>query len=348
MIKLYCIWRLQLNIEWGGGYQEVDNKKSMIKRPKVVVMGGGSGISVVLRGLKYLPLDLTAIVSVADDGGSSGILREEFNSLPPGDLRNVLIALSDVEPIIEEVFQYRFSKDSSIGAHPLGNLLIMAMNGITGNIRESMDKLRKLFNIKAKILPATSEIVTLIGEMEDGSIIRGESQIPNSSQKIKKVYYDKVVKAPEENLKALEEADLIVFGIGSLYTSLIPNLLLQGVKESLKKSKAKKIYICNAMQQPGETDGYSASDHLKAIEEVLEENLLDGIVVDSQKIPLEVLERYRQQNGDRVKIDRENIDVKIIERDILEIDRKGMVRHHPHKLAATLYSLIESWNEFYI
>lgn len=150
----------------------------MNRKPKVVVLGGGSGISVVLRGLKYLPIDLTAIVSVADDGGSSGALRKEFDSPPPGDLRNVLIALSDVEPIIEDVFQYRFKEESSIGAHPLGNLLIMAMNEITGNIGDAVDRLRKLFNIKAKILPATLEKVFLYAETESGKIVEGESNIP--------------------------------------------------------------------------------------------------------------------------------------------------------------------------
>lgn len=323
----------------------------MNKKPKVVVIGGGSGISVVLRGLKYLPVDLTAIVSVADDGGSSGALRKEFDSPPPGDLRNVLIALSDVEPIIEDVFQYRFKEDSSIGAHPLGNLLIMAMNEITGNIGDAVDRLRKLFNIKAKILPATLDNVVLYGETESGKIIEGESNIPCSNEKIKKVFYIEERKAPEKNLQALEEADLIVFGIGSLYTSLIPNLLLQGIKESLIKTKGKVVYVCNAMQQPGETQGYSADDHIEAICDVIGNGIIDEVVVDTREIPEEILERYRKQNSDRVVIDKEKIKkrgIKVKDRDILEIDSKGMVRHHPYKLAATLYSLIDKWEEFYV
>lgn len=323
----------------------------MNKKPKVVVIGGGSGISVVLRGLKYLPVDLTAIVSVADDGGSSGALRKEFDSPPPGDLRNVLIALSDVEPIIEDVFQYRFKEDSSIGAHPLGNLLIMAMNEITGNIGDAVDRLRKLFNIKAKILPATLDNVILYGETESGKVIKGESNIPYSNEKIKKVFYMEERKAPEKNLQALEEADLIVFGIGSLYTSLIPNLLLQGIKESLKKTKGKVVYVCNAMQQPGETQGYSADDHIEAICDVIGNKIIDEVIVDTREIPEEILERYRKQNSDRVLIDKEKIKkrgIKVKDRDILEIDSKGMVRHHPYKLAATLYSLIDKWEEFYV
>ena len=279
----------------------------MNKKPKVVVLGGGSGISVVLRGLKYLPIELTAIVSVADDGGSSGVLRKEFNSPPPGDLRNVLIALSDVEPIIENVFQYRFKEESSIGAHPLGNLLIMAMNEITGNMRDAVDKLRKLFNIKAKILPATLEKVVLYAETESGKIIEGESNIPYANEKIKRVFYKNKRKAPQENLKVLEEADLIVFGIGSLYTSLIPNLLLEGVKESLKKTKGKVVYVCNAMEQPGETQNYSATDHIKAIEEVIGKGIIDEVIVDSRTIPEDILDRYKKQKSNKVLIDNERI-----------------------------------------
>ena len=322
----------------------------MNRKPKVVVLGGGSGISVVLRGLKYLPVDLTAIVSVADDGGSSGALRKEFDSPPPGDLRNVLIALSDVEPIIEDVFQYRFKEESSIGAHPLGNLLIMAMNEITGNIGDAVDRLRKLFNIKAKILPATLEKVFLYAETESGKIVEGESNIPFSKEKIKRVFYKNERKAPLENLKALEEADLVVFGIGSLYTSLIPNLLLKGIKESLKKTKGKIVYVCNAMQQPGETEGYDALDHVEAICDVIGNEVIDEVVVDTKEIPEEILARYRKQRSDRVIVNKEELKergIKIRDRDILEIDSKGMVRHHPYKLAATLYSLIDKWEEFY-
>ena len=323
----------------------------MNKKPKVVVIGGGSGISVVLRGLKFLPVDITAIVTVADDGGSSGVLRREFDVPAPGDLRNVMVALSDVEPLIEEVFQYRFKKDSFIGGHPLGNLLIIAMKELTGDIRSAVDNLRKLFNIKGKILPATSEKVVLVAEKENGRIIEGESNIPVVGEKIKKIYYKDEVEAPEENLKALEEADLVIFGIGSLYTSIIPNLMLKGIKESLKRSKGKKVYICNAMQQPGETEGYTVADHIRAINENVGEGIIDEVIVDSREIPKEILERYRNMNSDRVNLDDEKIkgyNVSIIDRDILEIDSKGMVRHHPYKLAATIYSLIDNWEEFYV
>lgn len=323
----------------------------MEKEPKIVVIGGGSGISVVLRGLKYLPVDLTAIVTVADDGGSSGFLRKEFDMPAPGDLRNVMVALSNVEPLTEEVFQYRFKEDSFIGGHPLGNLLIIAMKELTRDIKTAVDRLRKLFNIKGKILPATTEKVILMAEKENGKIVEGESHIPVIGEKIKRVYYKNEVEAPEENLKALEEADLIIFGIGSLYTSIIPNLLLKGIKESLKKSKAKKIYICNAMQQPGETEGYTVSDHIKAINDNIGEGVIDSVIVDPRDIPQDILVRYKNMNSDKVELDREKIkeyNVNLIERDILEIDPKGMVRHHPYKLSAIIYSLIDNWREFYV
>ena len=323
----------------------------MEKEPKIVVIGRGSGISVVLRGLKYLPVDLTAIVTVADDGGSSGFLRKEFDMPAPGDLRNVMVALSNVEPLTEEVFQYRFKEDSFIGGHPLGNLLIIAMKELTGDIKTAVDRLRKLFNIKGKILPATTEKVILMAEKENGKIVEGESHIPVIGEKIKRVYYKNEVEAPEENLKALEEADLIIFGIGSLYTSIIPNLLLKGIKESLKKSKAKKIYICNAMQQPGETEGYTVSDHIKAINDNIGEGVIDSVIVDPRDIPQDILVRYKNMNSDKVELDREKIkeyNVNLIERDILEIDPKGMVRHHPYKLSAIIYSLIDNWREFYV
>lgn len=323
----------------------------MEKEPKIVVIGGGSGISVVLRGLKYLPIDLTAIVTVADDGGSSGFLRKEFDMPAPGDLRNVMVALSNVEPLTEEVFQYRFKEDSFIGGHPLGNLLIIAMKELTGDIKTAVDRLRKLFNIKGKILPATTEKVILMAEKENGKIVEGESHIPVIGEKIKRVYYKNEIEAPEENLKALEEADLIIFGIGSLYTSIISNLLLKGIKESLKKSKAKKIYICNAMQQPGETEGYTVSDHIKAINDNIGEGVIDSVIVDPRDIPQDILVRYKNMNSDKVELDREKIkeyNVNLIERDILEIDPKGMVRHHPYKLSAIIYSLIDNWREFYV
>ncbi|MDR3259440.1 MAG: uridine diphosphate-N-acetylglucosamine-binding protein YvcK [Fusobacteriaceae bacterium] len=322
-----------------------------MKNPKAVVIGGGSGISVLLRGLKYLPLDITAIVTVADDGGSSGILCKEFNIPAPGDLRNVMGALSDVEPLIEDVFQYRFKKDTFLEGHPLGNLLIIAMTELTGNITDAMENLRKLFNIKGRILPASDKKITLFAEKENGKIIKGESNIPVIGEKIKRVFYKEIIEAPKENIIALKEADLIIFGMGSLYTSIIPNLLLKGIKESILESRGQKIYVCNAMEQKGETESYTVYDHVKAIYDNVGEKIIDKVIINNSKIPDIILKRYESEKSDVVKIDYENLkklNIKIIERDILEVDKKGMIRHHPHKLAAVIYSLIANWEAFYV
>lgn len=321
-----------------------------MKNPKVVVIGGGSGLSVVLRGLKHFPIDLTAIVSVADSGGSSGILKKEFNIPAPGDLRNVMIALSNVEPLIEEVFQYRFKKESSVSGHSLGNLLITAMTDLTGDVKNAIEKLRKLFNIQAKILPATLEKIELIAEKEGGNFIFGESDIPIMGEKIKRVFYNGKVNSPDENIKAIEEADLIVFSIGSLYTSIIPNLLLENMQKALKKSKAKKIYICNAMGQVGETENYSVADHIESINKHVQFDMIDKVIVNSIPIDKEILERYSEEGSTLVKLDRERLrrmKVKVIKEPLIKIDEEKRIRHLPNKLASIIYSQIDNLEKFY-
>ena len=321
-----------------------------MRNPKVVVIGGGSGLSVVLRGLKHFPIDVTAIVSVADSGGSSGILKKEFNIPAPGDLRNVMIALSNVEPLIEEVFQFRFREDSSIGAHPLGNLLITAMTEITGDVQIALKRLRKLFNINGKILPATLEKIELIAEKTSGGFVFGESDIPVMGEKIKRVFYDGEVNSPKENIKAIEEADLIVFSIGSLYTSIIPNLLLENMQEALKKSKAQKIYICNAMGQMGETENYSVGDHIESINRHVGFDMIDKVIVNSVEIPEEIIERYNEEGSTPVELDINRLKkmrVKVIKEPLIKIDCERRVRHLSHKLAAVVYSQIDNLENFY-
>jgi uncharacterized cofD-like protein len=321
-----------------------------MKKPKVVVFGGGSGLSVVLRGLKQFPVDITAIVSVADSGGSSGILKKEFNIPAPGDLRNVMIALSNVEPLIEEVFQYRFREDSSIGAHPLGNLLITAMIEITGDVQIALKKLRRLFNISSKILPATLEKIELVAEKVDGAVVYGESDIPVAGEKIKRVFYNGKANSPKENIRAIEEADLIVFSIGSLYTSIIPNLLLENMQEALKKSKAKKLYICNAVGQLGETENYTVGDHIESIHRHVGFKMIDKVIVNSHEIPKEILDRYREEGSTPVVLDRERVKkmgVKILDSPLIKIDSEQRIRHLSHKLAAMIYSEIDNLENFY-
>ena len=321
-----------------------------MRNPKVVVIGGGSGLSVVLRGLKHFPIDITALVSVADSGGSSGILKKEFNIPAPGDLRNVMIALSNVEPLIEEVFQYRFKENSSIGAHPLGNLLITAMTEITGDVQVALRRLRKLFNINGKILPATLEKIELIAEKTSGGFVFGESDIPVLGEKIKRVFYDGEVSSPKENIKAIEEADLIVFSIGSLYTSIIPNLLLENMQEALKKSKAQKIYICNAMGQMGETENYSVADHIESINRHVGFDMIDKVIVNSVEIPEEIVERYKEEGSTPVDLDINRLKkmrVKVIKEPLIKIDSEKRVRHLSYKLAAVVYSQIDNLENFY-
>lgn len=316
----------------------------MYIKPKVVVMGGGTGLSVILRGLKHFPVDITAIVTVADDGGSSGKLRDELEIPAPGDLRNVMVALSEIEPLVEDLLQYRFKGDTSLAGHPLGNLLLAAMVGVTGDLTKAIKGLTNVFDIKGKILPSTCDKVTLVAEMTDGTIVEGESKIPKLQKKIKKVYFKDAPEPVEETITAVEEADLIVLGIGSLYTSIIPNLLPERMRKAILESKAKKVYVCNAMEQPGETKEYSLCDHIQAIHDHVGGKFLDVVVADISDIPSETLELYRAEGVKPVKIDRkrcEEMELEVVEQRLVEIVENGNIRHHPYKTAAVVYSLIE-------
>ncbi|MGI6188003.1 MAG: gluconeogenesis factor YvcK family protein, partial [Brevibacillus sp.] len=212
---------------------------------RVVVIGGGTGLSVLLRGLKHEPVHITAIVTVADDGGSSGILREEMDMPPPGDIRNVLTALADTEPLMEKVMQYRFSTGTGLAGHNLGNLLLAAMNEITGDFVTAVKKLSGVLAVRGDVLPASTQSIRLLAEMEDGSIVVGESQIPLTGKRIKRVFLDPEDAVPlSEALLAIEEADAILIGPGSLYTSILPNLLVRGLFDAVKRSPSPKLYIC--------------------------------------------------------------------------------------------------------
>ena len=310
---------------------------------KIVVLGGGTGLSVLLRGLKQFPLDITAIVTVADDGSSSGRLREEFDIFAVGDLRNVLVSLSEVEPLIEDLLQYRFVTDSSLNNHPMGNLLLTALYNITGNLTESLRSLSKIFNIKGTILPFTEENPVLIAHTTDGKIIEGESNITKAGKEIDYIEYKNEVKPTKEVIKAIDEADLIIFGIGSLYTSIIPNLLSKEVVESLKNSKAKKMYVCNIMSEHGETDNYKVSDCIKKINSYVKEDLMDVVVVNNKKVPDDIKERYLGETAGQIDIDYDvlnDMNVEIIEDELLYISEKKKVRHDPYMVAESAIKLI--------
>ena len=317
----------------------------MEKEPKVVVIGGGTGLSVLLRGLKKFPLNISAIVTVADDGGSTGKLRDMFEIPAPGDIRNVMVSLSEVEPLIEKLLQYRF-KIGNLDGHAMGNLLLTAVTDITGNMVDGIEALSKILNVKGRILPLTNESITLCAQFADGSVAEGESTLTKVDKKINKVFYKEKVTAYNETLKVVREADYIIFSIGSLYTSIIPNLLIDEMREAMGTSKAKKIYICNAMEQPGETVGYRVSDHIKAINNHCQKSMIDYVIVNDEKIPDDVYEKYMKQGVKPVKIDEKNIEklgVQLSKHRIISITESREVRHNPIRLASVVYSKILDW-----
>ena len=233
---------------------------------KVVIFGGGTGLATLVRGLKKYPVEITAVVTVADDGGSSGRLLDEYDIPPPGDVRNVMAALSDVEPLIEKMFQYRFASTEDLKGHSLGNLMLAALTNITGDFARAVEQMSHILNIQGKVLPAANQRITLHAELEDGTIVTGESKIPVYGRRIRRVYLSpQEVKPLPETIQAIMNADLIVFGPGSLYTSILPTILVQAIRDAVMACSAKKVYICNLTTQAGETFEYSASEHVKAL-----------------------------------------------------------------------------------
>ena len=309
---------------------------------KVVVLGGGTGLSTLLRGLKLFPIDITAIVSVADDGSSTGVLRREFNVPAVGDLRNVLVSLSEVEPLVEQLLQYRFSTNSDLNNHAMGNLLLTALFNITGNLTESLQSLSKILNIKGRVLPFTEDLPILVAHTKDGEIIEGESHITKAFKEIDYVEYKNEVRATPQVIDALKSADLIIFGIGSLYTSVIPNLLDENVRKVLAKSKAKKMYVCNIMTEHGETDGYFVSDCVKQINHYIKDDLIDVVVANDGIVPDNILDLYKVENSEPILIDMDNLDnmgVKVISDDFVSIDN-NQVRHNYIKTALAIFTYI--------
>jgi uncharacterized cofD-like protein len=308
-------------------------------KPKIVVIGGGTGLSVLLRGLKHFPLDITAIVTVADDGGSTGRLRKEFNIPAIGDLRNVIVSLSETEDVVEELMQYRFHTSSDLDGHPTGNLLLTALYDITGSLVNALEAMSQVLNVKGLVLPSTEDPVDLVGHMKDGSVIIGESRITKSEQKIDYIEYKDEPTPVPEVLEAIEEADLIVLGIGSLYTSVVPNIIPKKTKEALIKSKARKLYVCNAMTEHGETDEFYASDYIKVINKHVGKKIVDGIIVNDLTIPKHILDLYKEEAATPVLVDEvelARLGVEVIKGRLVTFDN-NVVRHNAIKLASTLF-----------
>ncbi len=275
-------------------------------KKKVVVLGGGTGSSTLLRGLKEFPVDLTAIVSVCDDGNSTGVLREEFSIPAVGDIRRVLVALSETEPLVMELFNYRFQTTSDLDGHTVGNLLLTASSEITGNLSDGIEALSKVFNLKGKVVPLTEDNVVLMGEMEDGSIVEGEHHITVSNQKIRRVYYKEEPTPTRAAVRAIEEADLILLSMGSLFTSIIPNLICDEILNAIDRSKGKIMYVCNMVTQPGETEGFKVSDHVELINQYLGERKVDVVIANEGEIDESMARRYESlEQKDAVELDRE-------------------------------------------
>jgi len=319
--------------------------KAQDKRPQVTVIGGGTGMPVLLRGLKNLPVDLKALVTVADDGGSSGRLRSEMEIPAPGDVRNCLAALSDAEPMLLELFQHRFLKgDSGLTGHSMGNLLLAAMASVTGDFYTGIKEISRVLSVKGDIYPITNENMSLVAEMEDGSIVTGESNIPKAGKRIRRVLLQPQPAKPLPNaVDAILHADMIVISPGSLYTSILPNLIFPEIDEAIRKTEAKVVYICNVMTQKGETDGYRASDHIQAIFDHLGTGTVDAIVVHNEPIAENIKEKYAEEHAEPVIYDLDRLvdmGVEIIEGDIIE-HASPTIRHDTDKVAKLVQTLIE-------
>ncbi len=313
---------------------------------KVVVIGGGTGLSTMLRGLKKLPIDITAIVAVSDDGGGSGMIRNDLGILPPGDIRNCILALSNAEPTMTELLRYRF-QDGNLKGQSFGNLFLAAMNGISMSFSQAVLKMCKILSVNGQVLPVTEEDVNLKGIFNDQSSIIGESKISEYIKKTgKKLDHVELIpenpKALDDALEEIRKAKMIILGPGSLYTSIIPNLLVNGISEAIKKSDAKKVYIANVMTQQGETEGYTLSDHINALHKHSFEDIIEYCLVNNRKGEEIYLEKYRLEGAEPVIIDDYKFcdsNIKFIKKDFLN-EGGNYLRHDPRKLADVIYELL--------
>jgi len=321
-------------------------KRQLLRGPRIVSIGGGTGLSVLLEGLKEYTSNITAIVTVADSGGSSGRLREQFDILPPGDIRNCLVALADAPTLMRRLFQFRFDKTSEFKGHNFGNLFITVMTQLTGDFEKAIKESSKVLAIRGEVIPSTLNKVTLVARYKDGSTVEGEDLIPKRHTPIEEVYLKSLdsehVSATEEAIRAIKEAEIIVLGPGSLYTSIIPNLLIKEITESIVSSSAVKVYVCNIMTQHGETDNYTASQHLKALIKHSHPQVVDYCIVNKSDIPEEILRRYKEENAFPVLADVEKImelGYQVLEEDLVKIGE--FIRHDADKLAQIILGLIE-------
>ena len=309
---------------------------------KVVVLGGGTGLSTLLKGLKEFPVSLSAIVSVCDDGKSTGRLREEFNQVAVGDIRRVLVALSETEQTFEELLNYRFHTTSDLNGHTVGNLLLTAAADMKGNMSKGIKSLAKVLNLKGMVIPFSEETgITLMGEMEDDSIVEGEHLITQTNKKIKRVFYKKEPKVSPDAIRAIKHADLIVLSMGSIYTSILPNLICKEIVNAIDNSKADIMYVCNIVTQPGETDDFKASDHINLINGYLGKKKIKVGIFNKEEMDPELVKKYEtEEQKDPVVLDKENLDnIEIIEDDLITSD-SGVFRHDTTRLGFRIFEYL--------
>lgn len=314
-----------------------------MENKKVVILGGGTGSSRVLMSLKDLPLDITAVITVSDDGSSTGKLRREFNIPGMGDIRKVLSNLSTLPAEIKEVMEYRLSTNSDLNNHAIGNLALIAYLKKTGSMQKSIERLSKLLQVKHTVLPLSEDVLTLMGRTVDGEIIEGEENITKSCKRYKEIFYKEEPHVVPEVIEKIHEADLVIISIGSLYTSILPHLICKDIVKAINETNAKIMYLCNAMTQPGETDGFGVSDHVETLEKYIGKDTIDVVVASNTIIEDEMLRKYEtEEQKDQVRIDKENMEDKkyeLIEEDLVTTE-EGKITHNSLKLSSVIFSYL--------
>lgn len=316
---------------------------------KIVVFGGGTGISYLLRGLKDFPVDITAVIAVSDNGRSTGKLRKEFHTPAVGDIRKVITNLSQIDEPIKDMMSYRFKTSSDLDGHAVGNLILTAMLDITGSLKESIASLSKILDVRHTVLPISEDSdLTLMGLDENGNVIEGEEEITQADAKIEKIFYKNEPKVLPEVVEAVNEADLIIFSMGSLYTSILPNIICKEVKKALDKSTAPIMYLCNIVTQPGETDDFTVGDHVKLLNRYLNKKKVNVVIANNEKIEEEMAKRYEsEEQKDPVLIDYEELEkigVELIEEDLIDIDNNTL-KHDSLILSSLIFSYLMRKNK---
>lgn len=310
---------------------------------KVVILGGGTGTSCIIRGLKYFPIDLTCVITVSDNGSSTGRLRREFSTPAVGDIRKVLSNLSTLPTEVRDVMEYRLKAKSELNGHALGNLVLTSLINETGSLKTSIEYLSKILDVKATVLPLSEDYLTLMAKTSDGEIIEGEAEITSAGKDYTEFFYKEEPHVLPEVLSAIKKADLIILSTGSLYTSVMPHIICKDVSEAIRKSKAKVMYVCNVMTQPGETDGFGVSDHVKALEHYIGEDEIDAVVASNTKLSKKMVDKYAdEEQKEPVKIDYDNIKkqkYELIEDDLVTTE-DGTIKHNSLKISSVIFSYL--------